>query len=340
MKNNTIGLDIAKRVFQAHWVEESTGEICRKQLKRLKVLEFFSKQAKSVVVMEACVSAHYWAREISKFGHEVRLISPHFVRPYVKSNKTDASDAQAIWTAGQQPEMRFVAVKKEGQQAILALHRMRYQLVKFRTMQVNQIRGILYEFGVVLPQGRSKAMRELLLLFAQMETSLPGLVRGAIEEQVRRVKALDEEIKKIEILLAQYQREDLPTQQVAGIPGVGLLTATALTATLGNPSVFKSGREFAAFLGLVPRQSGTGGKVRLLGISKRGDGYLRSLLIHGARAVIHRSKESRPWLKGILARRHKNIVTVALANKMARIAWALLAHQRNFDSKYGAVASI
>lgn len=330
MEHNIIGLDIAKQVFQAHWVEEKTGEILRKQLKRGQVVEFFVNQPRSLVVIEACGSAHYWARKISSLGHAVKLIVASFVRPFVKTNKTDAADAEAIWTAAQQPGMRFVAVKSEAQQAALALHRMRQQLVKFRTMQVNQVRGILYEFGEALPKGRWKLRASAILALAKLEGRVPGVMLEAVKGQVARLADLDEEITGIEKRLAEWKKHDEATRRIAEIPGIGLLTATALTATVGNAKIFKSGREFAAFLGLVPRQSGTGGRVRLMGISKRGDIYLRTLLIHGARSVISHQKQKPAWLKRILDRRPLNVVAVALANKMARTAWALLAHETKY----------
>jgi len=291
MNVTTYGLDLAKRVFQVHWVESDTGEVKRKTLARAQVRGFFAGRAPGVVALEACGSGHHWGRVLVELGHEVKLIAAQFVRPFVKTNKTDAADAEAIWEAAQRPGMRFVALKSEEQQAVLGLHRIRAQCVKMRTMQAHQVRGLLYEFGVVVPQG----WRALL---AQTEPVLADEAHGAV-------------------------------------PGVGRLTATALVATIGDARTFRSGREFAAFLGLVPRQSGSGGRVKLLGISKRGDPYLRTLLIHGARTVLtQQSRADRsldPWLKGLLSRRPKNVAIVALANKMARTVWALLAHRRDFD---------
>jgi transposase len=334
MEHNTIGLDIAKRVFQAHWIEESTGEIRREKFKRSEVPEFFAKLKKAVVVMEACGSAHHWARKFREYGHEVRLIAAQFVRPYVKTNKTDQADAEAICEAAKRPGMRFVAVKSEQQQAVLALHRQRQLLVRFRTMQVNQLRGILYEFGEVLPEGRAKATKEASGALARLEGRIAGPLLESLKEQIQRLGKLEEEIEGLELRLAMWKKGDEATRRVAEIPGVGLITATALTATMGDPGVFKSGREFAAFLGLVPRQSGTGGKVRLLGISKRGDVYLRTLLIHGARSVLYHKKERPKWLEKMLARRPANVVAVALANRTARTAWALLAHGNRYQAGY------
>lgn len=339
MKITTFGLDLAKRVFQLHWVEMETGEICRRQLKRHQVVEFFANCEPSVVAMEACGGAHYWARKLRAMGHEVRLIAAQFVRPFVKSNKTDAADAQAIWEAAQRPGMKFVAVKSEGQQSVLMLHRMREQLVKMRTMQVNQLRGLLYEFGADLPQGRQRGLARIGGELERLQDVLPAMVIEAVGEQLKRLEGFDRDIGEIEKKLATWKKEDKAVRRLLDIPGVGLLTATAAVATVGDAKTFKSGREFAAFLGLVPRQSGTGGRVKLLGISKRGDVYLRTLLIHGARSVITHAKERGAWLQKLLVRRPLNVVIVALANKMARTIWALLAHDRTYEKGYVAHAA-
>ena len=339
MKVTTFGLDLAKRVMQLHWVEMETGEICRRQLKRDQVLQFFANRELAVIAMEACGSAHYWARKLVGLGHEVRLIAAQFVRPFVKTNKTDAADAQAIWEAAQRPGMRFVAVKSEGQQGVLMLHRMREQLVKMRTMQINQLRGLLYEFGVDLPQGRRKGLERIPGELAQLDGVFPAMVVETIRDQLQRIAALDWDLTQIEKRLALWKKKDVASKKLMAIPGVGLLTATAAVATIGDAKAFKSAREFAAFAGLVPRQSGTGGRVQLLGISKRGDVYLRTLLIHGARSAITQGKEREPWLEKLLARRPLNVVVVALANKMARTIWALLAHDRTYQKGYVARAT-
>jgi len=339
MKVTTFGLDLAKRVFQLHWVEMETGEICRRQLKRCEVAEFFANREPAVIAMEACGSAHYWGRKLAGLGHEVKLIAAQFVRPFVKSNKTDAADAQAIWEAVQRPGMKFVCVKSEGQQGVLTMHRMREQLVKMRTMQVNQLRGLLYEFGADLPQGRQRGMARVADELTRLEDSLSAMVIDAVRQQLKRIEDLDRDIVDIEKKLALWKKEDKSVKKLMGIPGVGLLTATAAVATIGNAKAFRSGREFAAFAGLVPRQSGTGGRVKLLGISKRGDVYLRTLLIHGARSVIMHQKERAPWLEKLLARRPHNVAAVALANKMARTIWALLAHDRTYQKGYVASAA-
>lgn len=333
MKVTTFGLDLAKNVFQLHWVEPQTGEVKRRALKRDQIIKFFAQRSASVVAMEACGSAHYWARKLIELGHEARLIAPQFVRPFVRSNKTDAADAQAIWEAAQRPERRFVAVKSVHQQAVLMLHRVREQRVKMRTMQINQLRGLLYEFGEILPAGRHKAMAQVAQALARLEDTLPAMALEVLREQCASIEALSAQIEELERKLAAWRKEDEAAKRLMQVPGVGLLTATAAVATVGDAKVFSSGREFAAFLGLVPRQSGTGGRVRLLGISKRGDGYLRRLLIHGARAVITHAKLRDPWVEALLARRPLNAVVVALANKMARTIWALLAHGRHYEPR-------
>jgi transposase len=339
MKVTTFGLDLAKRRFQVHWVDVVTGEIGRRQLKREQVAEFFAQREPSVVAMEACGSAHYWGRKLSGYGHEVRLIAAQFVRPFVKSNKTDAADAQAIWEAAQRPGMKFVAVKSEAQQSVLTLHRMREQLVKMRTMQVNQLRGLLYEFGAELPQGRQRGMERIPGELERLEGVISAMVIETIRGQQKRIESFDQDIAEIEKKLAIWKKEDRAVRRLLDIPGVGLLGATAAVATMGDAKTFASGREFAAFLGLVPRQSGTGGRVKLLGISKRGDVYLRTLLIHGARSVITRAKKREAWLEKLLSRRPLNVAVVALANKMARTIWALLAHDRTYEKGYVARAA-
>jgi len=312
MNRIVVGVDIAKRVFQLHWVEPQTGEIVALQVKREKFLEHFGNRSKSLIGMQACGGSQHWARALQKLGHEAKLLSARMVKPFVVGNKNDAADARGIWMAVQQTGIKAVAVKSEEQQAVLALHRMREQLVKFRTAQINGLRGLLTEYGEVMPQGRAGIKRDI-----------PGAL-GRLSEQIGR----------IERRLRQWQREDSATQRIAAIPGVGLLSATAAVATMGDAKVFKSGREFAAWLGLLPRQSGTGGRVRLLGISKRGDKYLRTLLIHGARAVLTHSKSPPEWLTELLKRRPKNVAVAALANKMARTIWALTAHEPAYQSGY------
>lgn len=337
MNRTTYGLDIAKRFLQMYWVDGQTGEICNRKFSRRELIEFLSKRAAGRAVLEACGSAHWWARKLVEIGHEVVLLHAKFIRPFVQNNKTDAADARAIWTAVHQRDMRTVAAKTEDQQAMLGLHRIRSQLVKFRTMQVNQLRGLLYEFGVTLKTGRQAGLAEIRQRAAELEQTIPGLLLDAIKTQLARIDQLDEELHTLEKSIRGWQKQEQACRPIAEIPGIGPLTATALVATMGDAKTFKSGREFAAFLGLVPGQRGTGGKVKLLGISKRGDTYLRTLLIHGARAVQSRSKDKGLWLESMLKRRPPNVAAIALANKMARTAWALLAHGRTYQRGYVSV---
>jgi transposase len=330
MKHTVIAMDIAKRVFQLHAVDPQTGEIERVKLRRDAVLEFFARRPSSLVAIEACGSAHYWARALRGRGHEVRLLAPKSVRPFVRSNKTDAADAQAIWTAVQQPEAKFVAIKSESQQAILTLHRMRAQLMKFRVMQTNAVRGFLCEFGQVVPEGHRALAKAWPAALAALDEKLPGMLLDSLREQWARIQSIDGEIAALERRLASALRASQPCQRIAAIPGVGLLTATAAVAAIGDANTFKSGRAFAAWVGLVPRQTGTGGRVRQLGLSKRGDTYLRTLFIHGARAVIARGKHS-PWIEGLLKRRPYSVAVAALAHKLARTVWAVLAKGRPYD---------
>ena len=325
-----VGVDTAKRVFQLHWVDMETGEIVDLRLTRAKFLEHFANRAPCVVGMEACGGSQHWARRLRELGHEVRLLPAKLVRPFVGGNKSDTHDARAIWTAVQQPGVRTVAIKSEEQQAVLALHRMRQQLVKFRTAQINGLRGLLAEYGEVMPQGRSGIARGIAAALGRVSERLPAMVVETLREQWARVIRLDDEIGEIERRLKLWHRDNAASQRVAEIPGVGVLTATAVVAAMGDPAAFRSGREFAAWLGLVPRHVGTGGRVRMLGISKRGDTYLRTLLIHGARSVFTTSKAPPEWALRLAERRPLNVAVVALANKMARTIWALLAHDRAY----------
>jgi transposase len=261
-------------------------------------------------------------------GHQVRLIATKFVRPFVKSNKTDAADAAAIWEAAQRPGMRFVPLKSEQQQGILALHNMRDLLVKTRTAQIHQIRAVFYEHGLALPRGRHWGLKALPEAFARLDGQVAGMVMEALQSQSELIQELTRRICAIEVQLEAYERSDERCKRLRAIPGVGPLTATAIVASVGDAKEFRSGREFAAWLGVVPRQSGTGGKVRLLSISKRGNPYLRAMLIHCARAVAARQKIQPPWLVKLLQTKHWNVAVVAQANTIARVMWALLAHGR------------
>ncbi len=332
-----IGLDIAKTVFQLHTVNMETGEIVNTQLKRAKVLEYFSNRQPCLIGMEACGGAHYWARQLKALGHNVRLIHAKAVRPFVSGNKTDATDARGIWLAVQQPGTKFVGVKTEEQQATLTLHRQRELLLKMKVMQINSLRGLLYEFGVTFARGKKALFGEIEVALDGLVNDIPQYVADSLREQAQRIKQLMKDIKAVEQRLMQRLRSNADMKRVAEIPGVGLLTATAAIATMGDAKAFKSAREFCAWLGLVPKQRGTGGKVQLLGISKRGDSYLRTLLVHGARAVLSHAKEPGPWLEQIKSRRPANVVVVAQAAKMARAIWALTAKQQEFQRGYQSI---
>jgi transposase len=331
MKTTVIGMDIAKHVFQLHRVDPQTGEIARVKLKRTQVAPWFAQHPPCRVAMEACGGAHHWARTLAALGHTVTLLPPRAVRPFVQRNKTDAADAQAIWIASQQPGLRPVAVKTETQQSVLALHRLRAQLLKLRIMQTNALRGILSEFGHVLPEGHAALLKAWPRVLADAEPQLPAALVVSLREQRQRVDHLQEDIDALEQRLQQSLRDTPACRRVAEIPGVGVLTATAVVATMGSPAAFANGREFAAWTGLVPRQTGTGGRIRQQGISKRGDRYLRTLLMHAARSIVRRAEALHwPWLLALLQRRPYNVAVAAVANKLARTIWAVLAHGASY----------
>lgn len=336
MNRTAVGVDIAKNVFQLHYIDSATGEIVNKPIKRAKFLEFFANREPCLIGMEACGGAHHWARQLTKMGHEVKLMPGKFAKAFNIGNKKDAADARAIWLAVQQPS-KPVAVKTEMQQAMLALHRMREQLVKFRTMQINGLRGLLTEYGEVMGKGRAALDKAIPQVLGRVAERLPAAVIDTLREQWSGLTKLDEQVASIERRMREWKKEDPQVQAISQIPGVGLLTSTAAVATMGDAKAFRSGREFAACIGIVPKQSGTGGKVSLLGISKRGDTYLRSLLIHGARSVLSNSKNPGEWVEQMMKRRPKNVVIVALANKMARTIWAMLAHDRPYQKDYVSV---
>jgi transposase len=326
-----LGLDIAKQVFQLHTVDMGTGESVNVQIKRAKVLEHFVNKPACLIAIEACGGAHHWARELTALGHSVRLLHAKVVRPFVTGNKTDATDARAIWLAVQQPGVKFVGIKTVAQQATLTLHRQRELLMKMRTMQTNALRGLLYEFGATFAKGRKALFSEVEQALEELSGQLPQMVRDSLREQVARIKTLSQDMLTIEKRLALQLKTDPQMQRIAQISGVGLLTASAAIATMGDASAFKSGREFCAWLGLVPTQTGSGDKVRLGSISKRGDTYMRTLLIHGARSVLSHAKEPGVWLEGLKRRRPANVVIVAQAAKKARTLWAVTAKQKDYQ---------
>jgi transposase len=338
MNRTTYGLDIAKSVMQLHWVDGETGEIGRKKLARAKLVEFFALRQPVRVVMEACGSAHHWARVLGALGHQVELLPARQVRPFVRSNKDDAADARAIWLAAQQSDIRRVPQKSVDQQAVMALHRTRSHWVSVRTATVNALRGTLYEFGVILPGGKKVGLKALGARRAEIDTQVPATVQRLIDGQLATLKDIERRIDELEAEIATQQKQLPRANTLRRVPGIGVLGATALAATLGDGRAWKSGREFSASLGIVPAHSGTGGQARVGHLSKRGDPYLRTLLIHGARSVITHAKDKPKWLEQLLARRPLNVAAVALANKMARTAWALVAHGRDYQREWKSTA--
>ena len=324
-----VGLDLAKNVFQVHGVTATGAVAFRKQLRRAQVLGFFEALPACLVGIEACASAHHWARELMALGHEVRLMPPAYVKAYVKRGKTDAADAEAIAEAVTRPTMRFVAVKTKAQQAVLMLHKTRDLLVRQRTMLINALRGHLGEFGIVTQQG-SAGVEAALRALRLEEGSLPELANAALRGLAGQLEALRAEIESLERRILSWHCADETSRRLATIPGIGPITASAMAASAPDPALFRSGRQFAAWLGLTPRAHSSGGKERQVGISKMGDGYLRRLLVVGATAVLRMARQrgtGGAWVKGLLERKKPKAAAVALANKTARIAWVLMARQ-------------
>ena len=329
MQITTIGLDIAKNVFQVHGIDADEKVVVRKQLRRSQVMAFFAALPPCLIGMEACATAHHWARELTKLGHEVRLMPAKDVKAYVKRSKNDAADAEAICEAVRRPTMRFVRIKSAEQQGQLMQHRTRDVLIRQRTQIINALRAHLAELGIVAAQG-DKGVKELLAIVADKEdTRLPIDARASVIVLAAQLEAVQTLIGSIEKRIKMQHRSNEASQRLETIPGIGVIGASAIAATVADPTVFRSGRDFAAWIGLVPRQDSTGGKQKLGPISKQGDRYLRRILIVGAISVLRRARENPgkyPWLTQLLARRPFKVVAVALANKMARMAWALLAH--------------
>ena len=323
-----MSIDLAKNSFHVHGVDGDGRKVVGKKFSRQKLKEHLVNLPPCTVAMEACAGAHHWARLLGSYGHEVRLIAPQFVKPYVKSNKNDAADAEAICEAAQRPHMRFVAVKEIGQQDIQAIHRMRSLAVERRTAQINQIRGLLLEYGIEIPVGRLNLLKRLPEILEDAENGLTDLFREELFGLYGELRHLDERIAHYDEKIEQIAQADERTQRLQTIPGIGPKIATALLAAIGDIHAFKNGRELAAWLGLVPRQHSTGGKPTLLGISKRGDVYLRQLITHGARSILRwadrKTDRSSRWAAALMVRRHKNIAIVAMANKMVRVAFAIL----------------
>lgn len=328
MQITTIGLDIAKNVFQVHGIDATEKVVVRKQLRRKQIMSFFEGLPPCLVGLEACATSHHWARELTRLGHQVRLMPAKDVKAYVKRNKNDAADAEAICEAVRRPRMRFVGVKSAAQQGRLMQHRTRDLLMRQRTQTINALRAHMAELGIVASQGR-EGLKELLAIVASDEDPrVPIDARASLTVLAAQLVALQTMISSIEKRIMAQHRSDQESQRLATIPGIGLVGASAIAATVADPKVFRSGRDFAAWIGLVPRQDSTGGKHKLGPISKQGDRYLRRILVVGAHSVLRRAKqnpEKYPWLTRLLARRPFKVVAVALANKMARIAWALLA---------------
>ena len=329
-----MGIDLAKQVFQIHGVNRAEKVQQRRQLRRSQMLAYFSKLEPCLIGMEACSGAYYWARELSKFGHDVRLMAPQFVKPYVKSGKNDANDAEAICEAVSRPTMRFVAIKTVEQQVIQAEHRIRSRLVKSRTALANEIRGFLAEFGIAVSKSIGILRKALPELLEDGENGLPGNFRVLLAGLSEELRTLDERIVAFDARIAQAVREDSRIKRLLEIEGIGPITASAIVAAVGDATQFNSGRDMAASFGLTPQQHSSGGKNRLGRISKRGDKYIRMLLIHGARAALNAAKNKEDgrsrWVKNLADRRNKNIATVALANKNARIAWAILSRGEDY----------
>jgi transposase len=325
----TIGLDIAKSVFQVHAVDAAGQVVIRRQLKRRYVLAFFQKLSPCLVGIEACASAHHWSRELQALGHTVKLMPPAYVKPYVKRHKNDAADAEAICEAVTRANMRFVATKTPEQQSCLALHRTRHLLMRQQTSVINAIRAHLAEFGIVAPVGRQGVEHLLGVVADANDKRLPEVARACVAALGAQLRMLKAQILEFDRMIRAWHRSSEVSRRLDQIPGVGPVLATALVASVADPRAFRSGRDFSAWIGLVPKQNSSGGKERLGNVSKRGDRYLRSLFTTGALAVIRYAKvhgtEHRPWLTALLARRPTKVAAIALANKLARMAWAMMA---------------
>jgi transposase len=325
----TIGLDIAKSVFQVHGVDAEGTVVVRRQLKRRYVLAFFQKLPPCLVGIEACASSHHWSRELQALGHKVRLMPPAYVKPYVKRHKNDATDAEAICEAVSRPNMRFVETKTPEQQSCLTLHRTRHLLMRQQTSVINSIRAHLAEFGIIAPAGRNGVEQLLGVVADSNDKRLPEVARACVAALGAQLQMLKAQILEFDRMIRAWYRSSEASKRLDEIPGVGPVLATALVASVADPKAFRSGRDFSAWIGFVPKQNSSGGKERLGNISKRGDRYLRSLFTIGALAVIRYAKihgtKHRPWLTALLARRPTKVAAVALANKIARMAWALMA---------------
>jgi transposase len=335
MKITTVGLDLAKSVFTVHGVDEHGKAVLRKTVRRGKLLELFAQLPACVVGMEACGGAQHWARELRQLGHEPRIMAAEFVAPYRQGGKNDANDAAAICEAVGRPKMRFVAIKSVEQQAVLAVHRLRQGSVEERTALANRLRGLLSEYGLVVGMGLDRLRHALPAMVQDGGNGIPGIARDVFADATAQLRELDARIAAYDRRIAALARASEAVQRIMKIEGVGPVTATALVASVGDGRVFNNGRQFAAWLGLTPRQHSTGGKQRLGAMTKHGDVYLRTLLIHGARSVLRvtpkRSDAKSRWAESLRRRRPDNVAAVALAAKHARIIWAMLARAQPYQ---------
>lgn len=335
MNITRMGIDLAKNVFQLHGVDKHEKVVLRKQLKRSQMLEMFANKPPMLIGIEACGGAHYWARELTKLGHRVKTMAPQHVKAYVKSQKNDKRDAEAICEAVSRPTMRFVPIKTEDQQDMQAIHRVRDRLVKSRTALVNEMRGLLAEYGIVITYtGVPATRRGLLEAVENAENGLTPKMREILFELNEELNDIESRIQRFLQKIHQHSDQDERVKRVMEIEGLGPISASAIVTAVGNAKQFKNGRDMAAWIGLVPTQHSSGGKEKLGGISKRGDKFLRTLLIHGARSVIRFSESKTDkrnrWVNELIARRNKNVATVALANKNARIIWSILAREEHY----------
>jgi len=331
---STIGLDIAKTVFQVHGIDGSGEPVVRRQLRRRQVLPFFGRLSPCLVGIEACATSHHWARELEKLGHEVRLMPPRYVKPYVKRNKNDAADAEAICEAVRRPTMRFVPIKTPEQQSVLMIHRTRHLFIRQRTTLINAIRAHLAEFGIVAGIGRNGVETLLELIAKGEDERISEAACACLMALAAQLELVKRQILEADRRVRAWHRSSKTSKRLEAIPGVGPLVATALVASVPDPHVFRSGRDLSAWIGLVPKQNSTGGKERLGSISKAGNRYLRQLLVVGALSVIRRAKQlghtRHPWLVRLMARRSTKVAAIALANKIARIAWAMMARNESY----------
>lgn len=334
-KITTMGIDLAKSVFQLHGIDERGGVVLRKQVRRAQLLKTIAQLEPCLIGMEACSSSQYWARKFVRFGHTVRLMSPQYVKPYVKSQKNDQADAEAICEAVQRPNMRFVPPKSLEQQDLQSAHRVRQGLVAERTAVINRMRGLLGEYGISMARRPSTVRRELPQLLSDTQNDLTAIARELVADLYEHFLLLEQRVTRVEEVIERLGSSQEIVKRLLTIPGVGLLTATALVAAVGDGKWFKNGRQMAAWLGLVPRQDSSGGKPRLMGITKRGDKYLRCLFVHGARCIttlaLRRSGAERGWIRAVCDRRGKARAYVAQANKTVRIAWAVMTSGQNYQ---------